>query len=182
MRLWVVTLAFSLPLGVYAGWGAVLAINLKNFGVSAIATGWLGCTMTLSGSLGGIVVGALTDRFRGNMKGAILALYFVATLGFGAFAVIATASPTVDAGSSSSAAGDELLGTVAPSPPIWLYASGVVGGLFLNSTIPLFFELAMETIYPTISEGTGSGLLSVGVTVVQIVYLDIADGTDKLIT
>ena len=43
----------------------------------------------------------------------------------------------------------------------------------LNATIPLFFELALETVYPDISEGTGSGLLSYGITIVQIVYLAI---------
>lgn len=66
-----------------------------------------------------------------------------------------------------------LLRVDTSSPSSLLYITGIVGGLFLNSTIPLFFELAMETIYPSISEGTGAGLLSIGVTVVQIVYLAI---------
>jgi hypothetical protein len=44
----------------------------------------------------------------------------------------------------------------------------------LNSPLPLFFELAMETIYPAISEGAGSALLSLLITVVQIVYLAIS--------
>ena len=105
-RLWAVATAFALPLGVYSGWGAVLAINLNSFGISAIDAGWFGCWMTLSGCVGGVVVGTLTDRFRGHMKSAILACYSVSTLGFLAFALVgATASPGGGSGTNSTGIG-----------------------------------------------------------------------------
>ena len=90
LRLWVVAIAFALPLGIYSGWTTVLAINLQTFGVSASAAGWLGFWMTLGGSLAGVVMGAVADSFRGNMKGAILVCYTICTLGFLWFAIIAT--------------------------------------------------------------------------------------------
>jgi MFS-type transporter involved in bile tolerance (Atg22 family) len=93
--------AFSMPLGVYSGWGAVLAINLQQFGISAIDVGRFGCGMTLSGCFGGVIVGALADRFRGQMKGAILVCYALATAGFAAFALIATTTPSLSNTSGS---------------------------------------------------------------------------------
>jgi hypothetical protein len=50
------------------------------------------------------------------------------------------------------------------SPSIGLQSStelAQVGGVFLNATIPLFFELTMETVYPTVSQASASALLSV---------------------
>lgn len=84
----VVAFAFAIPIGVYGGWSAVLAINLEEFGITAIATGWLGCGMTLCGCVAGVAIGALTDRFRGKMKGAILLCYSISTAGFLWFALI----------------------------------------------------------------------------------------------
>ena len=54
-----------------------------------------------------------------------------------------------------------LLLFVAGALPLTLaqvYASCVLGGAMLNGTIPLFYELAMETVYP-IAEGSASGFL-----------------------
>ena len=56
--LWAIAIAFALPLGVYSGWGAVLAINLQEFGIDAMAAGWLGCGMTLIGCFAGVAIGA----------------------------------------------------------------------------------------------------------------------------
>lgn len=35
---------------------------------------------------------------------------------------------------------------------VWLYISAVLGGCFINGSIPLFYELTIETTYP-IAEG-----------------------------
>lgn len=121
MGLWAIAFAFAMPLGVYSGWGAVLAINLQEFGISALAAGWLGCAMTLVGCFAGVIIGALTDRFRGNMKGAILACYGISTVAFLWFALT-------------------ILGVVNGNRAT-LYVTGTVGGTFLNAPIPLFFEL-----------------------------------------
>lgn len=116
-----------MPLGVYSGWGAILAINLHEFGISALAAGWLGCAMTLVGCFAGVIIGALTDRFRGVMKGVILICYAISTVAFLWFALV-------------------ILGIVEGNRAT-LYATGTVGGAFLNAPIPLFFEL-VRTEWP----------------------------------
>ena len=45
----------------------------------------------------------------------------------------------------------------------------ILGGFFTNGTIPLFFEMAVETAYP-VAEGTSSGLLTVAVNILQLVF------------
>ena len=42
---------------------------------------------------------------------------------------------------------------------VMLYLSCVFGGLFINGTVPLFYELAVETTFP-IAEGVTTGLLT----------------------
>lgn len=37
-------------------------------------------------------------------------------------------------------------------PSVWLYISAILGGCFINGSIPLFYELTIETTYP-IAEG-----------------------------
>ena len=46
--LWVITIAFALPIGVYSGWGAVLAINLKEAGIGATEAGLVSRTIYIS--------------------------------------------------------------------------------------------------------------------------------------
>ncbi len=40
-----------------------------------------------------------------------------------------------------------------------LYASAILAGIFVNGTIPLFYELTCEVCYP-VAEGISGGLLS----------------------
>lgn len=42
---------------------------------------------------------------------------------------------------------------------VCLYISATLGGLFVNGTIPLFYELAVESTYP-VAEGTTAGILT----------------------
>lgn len=52
--LWIIATAFAVPLGVQAGWGAVMAINLQQVaGIGPMMSGWIGCISTLSGCVGG---------------------------------------------------------------------------------------------------------------------------------
>ena len=83
--------------------------------------------MNLAGCVGAVVVGAIVDRFQGRMKAAVLASYGLATLSFLLFAY-AVAGTSVDR-------------------PWVVLGTGVLGGLFLNTPIPLLFELASETTH-----------------------------------
>ena len=54
------------------------------------------------------------------------------------------------------------------SKPI-LFLTSVLGGLFVNGTIPLFFELGVESTYP-VAEGITSGFLTFSNNFLQIVF------------
>ena len=50
-----------------------------------------------------------------------------------------------------------------------LYLTSIFGGFFVNGTIPLFFELAVESTYP-VAEGITSGFLTFSNNFLQIVF------------
>jgi len=53
-----------------------------------------------------------------------------------------------------------------------LYLAVILGGLCINGTIPLFYELAVETTYP-IAEGSTTGFLVLIQNLIQSVFLAI---------
>merc|ERR1712094_69635 len=57
-----------------------------------------------------------------------------------------------------------------------LYASGILGGLFLDASIPLGFELATETAFPHVAPAHASGLLCTVNTLTQIIFLSLPPG------
>ena len=133
----------------------VALAQLKEFGIDALQAGWLGCAMTLLGCFSGVAIGFVTDRFRGRMKATILILYAICTVAFLLFALV--------------------IFKVVQGNRAAIYATAIIGGTAVNAPMPLFFELAMETIFGSpISEGAGSALLSLLITIVQIVYLAVA--------
>ena len=58
---------------------------------------------------------------------------------------------------------------VLPYSKVVLYLTSILGGFFVNGTIPLFFELAMESTYP-VAEGITSGFLTFSNNFLQIVF------------
>jgi FLVCR family MFS transporter len=123
----VLALAYGMTTGMFGSWSTVLSINLS--GCSATLVGWLSFSMTVAGGLGGIVAGLVVDRFR-SLKRLLVALVAQAGLCFSLFALLcAGAWPgmTVCLPDGSSGPGMGLLFTL-----------GMLGGLFLNSCIPLF--------------------------------------------
>ena len=159
-RLWFVVFVMAIPQGVFAGWGSVLDINLKPYGVSQRQAGVLGCLMSLVGCAGGVVVGRLVDRFQRALKLAVFGCYAATGAAFLWFAVVATSSSS--SGSSASLR--------------MLYASGILGGLFINAGIPLGFELATETAFPHVAPAHAAGLLCTVNTLTQIIFLSLPPG------
>ena len=92
--------------------------------------------------------------FKRKLKAVILAMYVGAFLSFSAFAVLCQCWKA------------RLLPFSMPA----LYVTTILGGMFLNGTIPLFYELAMETVYP-IPEGGAAGLLMLSQNALQSVFL-----------
>ena len=96
---------------------------MQGQGIGSTAAGWLGCFMTLVGCMAGALAGMTADRFRGHLKGGILAFYASAAIGFLLLLLI-----FIDA---------------VPASRSTLYAIALTGGLGINAPVPLFFELAL---------------------------------------
>lgn len=54
------------------------------------------------------------------------------------------------------------------SKPV-LYLTSILGGFFVNGTIPLFFEMAVESTYP-VAEGITSGFLTFSNNFLQVIF------------
>jgi hypothetical protein len=124
-----------------------LNINLAAVGVSQSDAGFLGCAMTLAGCAAAVAAGALADAFAGRLKQMAVVASALACVAFLYFAL--------------------LLSGAAPGGTAALYLSGILGGVFLNCSIPLFFELALEVAFPDIPEvrvwaGGRAGVLVLG--------------------
>jgi hypothetical protein len=119
--------------------------------------GWLGVSMTLSGCMGAVLLGMLMDRFTGRLKTGIVILDALSTVGF-AFFALATSGWL----------------NLSHSGLVQLvYAAGILGGLSLNASIPLYFELALESVFGFASETAATSLMILLNTAVQIIFLAI---------
>jgi FLVCR family MFS transporter len=129
--------------GVYSGWGAFLAPNIAALpsvhGKAETLSAWLGFSATLAGCVGGVACSVFADRFAGKNKRILAALTLLSVVSYLLFALVCA--------------------RIIPQSEAALYVTAVLGGLFLNGTIPLFYEAACEATYP-ISEGSTTFLLT----------------------
>lgn len=58
---------------------------------------------------------------------------------------------------------------IIPYSKLVLFITSILGGLFVNGTIPLFFELAVESTYP-VAEGITSGFLTFSNNFLQMIF------------
>ena len=126
-----IAFAYGLSTGVYSAWCSDLAINLSAFNISDKMAGMLGFWAVIAGAVSGIALGICGDSL-GGVKRILIFLFIVATSCFTVFSLICM--------------------KVIPSTPWVYYATCILGGLTLNGSIPLFFELAVESSYP-VAEG-----------------------------
>jgi FLVCR family MFS transporter len=131
----VLSLTYGFATGMFGSWATVLSINLS--GCSSLWVGWLSFSMTVCGGFGGIVMGRVADVFR-QLKRTLVVLLALSSLAFLAFAALVAEDP----GAVCKADGSPAVGMVG------LFVLGSFGGLFLNSTIPLFYEMVLETSFP----------------------------------
>eukprot|EP00040_Diaphanoeca_grandis_P013199 m.66797 g.66797 ORF g.66797 m.66797 type:complete len:469 (-) comp23725_c1_seq2:84-1490(-) len=152
---WIVALSYGIMCGTYSGWGAFLAPNLGNFldaDEAETVSGYLGFYATLAGAVGGVAMGLCTTSLGGRMKRLLLGLCFLATLSYTWFALAC-------------------LGDFPDSDKRWTwYLSCIFGGFVLNGSIPLFYEMAVENMYP-IAEGSVTALLTTFNNVGCLIYL-----------
>lgn len=106
------------------------------------APGLLGFYATLAGAVGGLVLGWSTDLVGGRMKVILVGLCVGSFLAYGWFAMLCLNLLPGKSGTGM------------------IYFSAILGGFLLNGSIPLFYEIAVESMYP-IAEGTTTCLLTV---------------------
>ena len=136
--------------------------------------GWIGFFSTTAGCLMGIALGAVSDKFAGRMKAWIVVMYAGGFLCFGWFTLMCCGGgASADSGGSAGlgATGGGLCSYVDYSLTR-VYIAIIGGGLCLNGTIPLFYELCMETTYP-IKEGSTAGFLVLIPNFLQSVFLSV---------
>lgn len=155
--------AYGLSTGMYGSWATVMSINLAGFGYDAQQAGWIGFAASVAGNVGGIALGRWVDKFR-NLKRLLVVLMALAAICFTLFAIVCSPHilpPQWTGGSSDGLA--------------LLFALAALGGLFLNSTIPLYYELALDVTYP-IPEGTSVIVMTIMNNVGCLIFLGVPVG------
>ncbi|CAC5412617.1 DIRC2 [Mytilus coruscus] len=131
---WLISLAYALPLGVYGVWGSVLDVILNPTEV-----GWIGFYATMAGCFGSLVIARFADLFMKHMKLFLVCLYLCGGGSYVWFTLICT--------------------KIIPYSVVQIYISCIIGCIFLNGGIPLFYELSCEVSYP-IAEGITGAFLT----------------------
>ncbi|KAI4902584.1 hypothetical protein NFI96_033945 [Prochilodus magdalenae] len=142
MRFLMIALAYSVPSGVVAGWSGVLDMILTPVSVSQVDAGWIGFWSTVGGCVFGVVVARFADYIRGKLKLILVLMLAEASLAATWFTLTCSTSLT------------HLTSTKAT-----LYTSCILVGIFINCSIPIFFELFIETVYP-VPEGITCGVVT----------------------
>lgn len=146
-----IAFAYGLTTGIYSAWCSDLALNLKAFHIDDETAGWFGFWAVIAGSVSGITLSLMADRL-GALKLLIVLLFFVATAAFSVFSLVCV--------------------KIIPNSMALFYLTSVVGGLCLNGSIPLFFELAVESSYP-VAEGINTGAMTFSNNLYCLIFLSI---------
>ncbi|XP_054685544.1 solute carrier family 49 member 4 isoform X1 [Grus americana] len=141
-RFLMIALAYAIPLGVFSGWSGVLDLILTPVHVSQVDAGWIGFWSIVGGCVVGIAMARFADFIRGMLKFILLLLLSGATLASTWFTLTCLTSVTH-----------------LPLTTATLYTSCILLGIFLNSSVPIFFELFVETVYP-VPEGITCGVVT----------------------
>jgi FLVCR family MFS transporter len=154
-KYWIISICMGLPLGVFQGWGATMFSCLKPLNFTQIEAAWLGFFTTAIGCGASVLVGAILDRFAGRLKLVTEICLIVATVSFSIFGI--------NAGGYLNIKQHERV--------ILAYITSIIGGAALNVSVPLFFELIMESIYGWADENIGSMVTILINTIIQIGFL-----------
>ncbi|XP_071775695.1 solute carrier family 49 member 4 [Centroberyx gerrardi] len=142
LRFLMIALAYAVPTGVVAGWSGVLDMILTPAKVSQVDAGWIGFWSIVGGCVFGIAMARFADSIRGMLKLILVLMMAGASLSSTWFTLTCLTSLTH-----------------LPSTPATLYTSCILVGIFINSSVPIFFELFIETVYP-VPEGITCGVVT----------------------
>ncbi|XP_019960553.2 solute carrier family 49 member 4 [Paralichthys olivaceus] len=141
-RFLMVALAYAVPTGVIAGWTGVLDMVLTPAKVSQVDAGWIGFWSTVGGCVFGVAMARFADSIRGMLKLILVLMLAGASLSATWFTLTCLSRYTH-----------------LPSTAAILYTSCILVGIFINSSVPIFFELFIETVYP-VPEGITCGVVT----------------------
>ncbi|XP_034056538.1 solute carrier family 49 member 4 [Gymnodraco acuticeps] len=141
VRFLMIALAYAVPTGVIAGWIGVLDMVLTPAKISQVDAGWIGFWSTVGGCVFGVAMARFADSIRGMLKLILVLMLAGASLSSTWFNLTC------------------LSFTHLPSTAAILYTSCILVGIFINSSVPIFFELLIETVYP-VPEGITCGLVT----------------------
>ncbi|XP_041806712.1 solute carrier family 49 member 4 [Chelmon rostratus] len=142
MRFLMIALAYAVPIGVVSGWSGVLDMVLTPAKVSQVDAGWIGFWSTVGGCVFGVAMARFADSIRGMLKLILVLMLAGASLSSTWFTLTCLSGVTH-----------------LPSTAAILYTSCILVGIFINSSVPIFFELFIETVYP-VPEGITCGVVT----------------------
>lgn len=142
LRFLMIALAYAVPTGVIAGWSGVLDMVLTPAKVSQVDAGWIGFWATVGGCVFGVAMARFADSIRGILKLILVLMLAGASLASTWFTLTCLSRYTH-----------------LPSTSAILYTSCILVGIFINSSVPIFFELFIETVYP-VPEGITCGVVT----------------------
>ncbi|CAL1581480.1 unnamed protein product [Knipowitschia caucasica] len=142
VRFLMIALAYAVPTGVIAGWSGVLDMVLTPAKVSQVDAGWIGFWSVVGGCVFGIAMAKFADSIRGMLKLILVLMLAGASLASTWFTLTCLSQYTH-----------------LPSTAAILYTSCILIGIFINSSVPIFFELFIETVYP-VPEGITCGVVT----------------------
>lgn len=148
-QFWLLLFINGLTLGVYNGWVSILDLNLSQFGMGEKTAGWLGFGASMTGIAAGIFLAILADHVSRHMKAIQFVLLVGAAVSYALFTFMCAG--------------------IIPYCKAVLFLTFILGGFFSNGSIPLFFEMAVETAYP-VAEGITSGFLTISCNVLQLIF------------
>ncbi|XP_041940618.1 solute carrier family 49 member 4 [Alosa sapidissima] len=142
VRFLMIALAYAVPTGVIAGWSGVLDMILTPANISQVDAGWVGFWSTVGGCVFGVAMARFADSIRGMLKLILVLMLAGASLSATWFTLTCLTRLTH-----------------LPSTKATLYTSCILLGVFINSSVPIFFELFIETVYP-VPEGITCGVVT----------------------
>lgn len=143
-------LANAIPNGVFGSWQAVLDVLLDPVGLNQSEAGWLGFYMTVAGGISGLLVGRFSDIFLRNTKFFLILMNGGAVLAYVWFSLMSSG--------------------IIPISKVEIYISTIIGGMLINGSLPLVFEMGSELAFP-VSEAVVGGLLTCLINLSGIIFL-----------
>ncbi|XP_076012763.1 solute carrier family 49 member 4 [Genypterus blacodes] len=142
VRFLMIALAYAVPTGVIAGWSGVLDMVLTPAKVSQVDAGWIGFWSIIGGCVFGVAMARFADSIRGMLKLILVLMLAGASISSTWFTLTCLSRVTH-----------------LPATAAILYTSCILVGIFINSSVPIFFELFIETVYP-VPEGITCGVVT----------------------